>query len=148
MGIYSRSDCDTVEKRLCPQGHGEVLEFGFGLVWFVFVLVAPVGTPIMCCLCNASTIASIIAGNLEGWSLQSRCQREQGPLRNLREPLLSALLRYASDASLDTVQLLVCSKLTVPQATAYGRCIVADYTAVHKDMCAKEFMRLKDCYLV
>lgn len=34
------------------------------------------------------------------------------------------------------------------QAAAYGKCIVGDYTAVHKDMCAKEFMRLKDCYLV
>ena len=34
------------------------------------------------------------------------------------------------------------------QAAAYGKCIVGDYTAVHKDMCAKEFMKLKDCYLV
>ncbi|CVL05895.1 uncharacterized protein FMAN_10476 [Fusarium mangiferae] len=34
------------------------------------------------------------------------------------------------------------------EATAYGQCIVADYNAVHKDKCAKEFMRLKDCYLV
>lgn len=34
------------------------------------------------------------------------------------------------------------------QATAYGRCIFADYTTVQKDMCAKEFMKLKDCYLV
>lgn len=34
------------------------------------------------------------------------------------------------------------------QATAYGKCIVADYQSVHEDMCAKEFMRLKDCYLV
>ncbi|KAI8405339.1 hypothetical protein FOFC_14818 [Fusarium oxysporum] len=34
------------------------------------------------------------------------------------------------------------------EATAYGKCIVADYNAVHKDKCAKEFMRLKDCYLV
>ena len=30
----------------------------------------------------------------------------------------------------------------------YGKCILADYNAVHKDMCAKEFLRLKDCYLV
>jgi hypothetical protein len=34
------------------------------------------------------------------------------------------------------------------QAAAYGKCILADYTAVRKDMCAKEFMQLKDCYLV
>lgn len=34
------------------------------------------------------------------------------------------------------------------QASAYGKCIVADYNAVHKDMCAKDFLRLKDCYLV
>ncbi|OBR03712.1 hypothetical protein CH63R_12839 [Colletotrichum higginsianum IMI 349063] len=26
-------------------------------------------------------------------------------------------------------------------------CIVADYNAVHKDKCVKEFLRLKDCYL-
>ena len=30
----------------------------------------------------------------------------------------------------------------------YGQCIVADYNAVHKDKCAAEFARLKDCYLV
>lgn len=30
----------------------------------------------------------------------------------------------------------------------YGRCIVADYNSVHKDKCATEFMKLKDCYLV
>jgi len=34
------------------------------------------------------------------------------------------------------------------EAAAYGKCIVADYNAVHKDMCAKEFMKLKDCYLI
>jgi hypothetical protein len=39
-------------------------------------------------------------------------------------------------------------KLTVSQAAAYGKCVVADYTAVQKDMCAKEFMKLKNCFLV
>jgi NADH dehydrogenase [ubiquinone] 1 alpha subcomplex assembly factor 8 len=34
------------------------------------------------------------------------------------------------------------------QAAAYGKCIVADYQSVHQDMCAREFARLKDCYLV
>ncbi|KAJ5744831.1 hypothetical protein N7533_009701 [Penicillium manginii] len=33
------------------------------------------------------------------------------------------------------------------QAAAYGKCVVTDYTSVHKDMCAKEFMKLKDCVL-
>ncbi|KAH7249174.1 hypothetical protein CEP52_004729 [Fusarium oligoseptatum] len=33
------------------------------------------------------------------------------------------------------------------EAAAYGKCIVADYNSVHKDKCAKEFMKLKDCYL-
>ncbi|KAK0723228.1 hypothetical protein B0T26DRAFT_750520 [Lasiosphaeria miniovina] len=33
------------------------------------------------------------------------------------------------------------------EAAVYGKCVVADYNAVHKDKCAKEFMRLKDCYL-
>lgn len=34
------------------------------------------------------------------------------------------------------------------EATAYGKCILQDYQSVHQDMCAREFMRLKDCYLV
>ncbi|KAJ5097465.1 hypothetical protein N7456_008186 [Penicillium angulare] len=33
------------------------------------------------------------------------------------------------------------------EAAAYGKCVVADYSSVHKDMCAKEFLRLKDCFL-
>ena len=36
----------------------------------------------------------------------------------------------------------------VMQSAVYGKCIFADYNNVHKDMCAKEFMRLKECYLV
>ncbi|KAK3314801.1 hypothetical protein B0H66DRAFT_563679 [Apodospora peruviana] len=38
------------------------------------------------------------------------------------------------------------SKCT-PEAAVYGKCVVADYNSVHKDQCAKEFMKLKDCYL-
>lgn len=34
------------------------------------------------------------------------------------------------------------------QAAVYGKCIVEDYNSVHKDKCAKEFLKLKDCYLV
>lgn len=30
----------------------------------------------------------------------------------------------------------------------YGKCVSANYQNVSKDMCAKEFMALKDCYLV
>ncbi|KAJ5553811.1 hypothetical protein N7513_003770 [Penicillium frequentans] len=33
------------------------------------------------------------------------------------------------------------------EAAAYGKCVVSDYNSVRKDMCAKEFMRLKDCFL-
>lgn len=33
------------------------------------------------------------------------------------------------------------------EAAAYGKCVVAEYNSVRKDMCAKEFMKLKDCYL-
>jgi len=33
------------------------------------------------------------------------------------------------------------------EASAYGKCIVADYNAVHKDKCLAEFQVLKDCYL-
>ena len=34
------------------------------------------------------------------------------------------------------------------QGAVYGKCIAANYQNVSKDMCAKEFMALKDCYLV
>ncbi|WPH00027.1 Hypothetical protein R9X50_00285000 [Acrodontium crateriforme] len=34
-----------------------------------------------------------------------------------------------------------------PEGAVYGKCISANYQNVHKDMCAKEFMLLKDCYL-
>ena len=30
----------------------------------------------------------------------------------------------------------------------YGKCIVADYNHVSKDVCLTEFLRLKDCYIV
>ncbi|KAI1616469.1 hypothetical protein EDD36DRAFT_461352 [Exophiala viscosa] len=33
------------------------------------------------------------------------------------------------------------------EASAYGKCVLADYQSTYQDMCAKEFMRLKDCYL-
>ncbi|EHK26685.1 uncharacterized protein TRIVIDRAFT_19977, partial [Trichoderma virens Gv29-8] len=33
------------------------------------------------------------------------------------------------------------------EAAAYGKCIMADYNDVYKDKCAREFLRLKDCYL-
>lgn len=34
------------------------------------------------------------------------------------------------------------------QAAVYGKCIVVDYNSVHKDKCAAEFLKLKDCYIV
>ena len=34
------------------------------------------------------------------------------------------------------------------QASAYGKCIAADYNGVYKDKCITEFLRLKDCYTV
>jgi hypothetical protein len=34
------------------------------------------------------------------------------------------------------------------EASAYGKCIVADYNNVHKDKCLTDFLRLKDCYVV
>lgn len=34
------------------------------------------------------------------------------------------------------------------QGAVYGKCIASNYQNVSKDMCAKEFMALKDCYLV
>ncbi|KAM7187228.1 hypothetical protein V8F20_011074 [Naviculisporaceae sp. PSN 640] len=38
------------------------------------------------------------------------------------------------------------SKCTA-EGALYGKCIMEDYNSVHKDKCAKEFLRLKDCYL-
>lgn len=34
------------------------------------------------------------------------------------------------------------------QSSVYGKCIFTDYNNVHKDKCAAEFMKLKECYLV
>ena len=34
------------------------------------------------------------------------------------------------------------------KAVEYGKCVVSDYNSVHKDKCVKEFLKLKDCYLV
>lgn len=33
------------------------------------------------------------------------------------------------------------------EAAAYGKCVVADYNGVRKDMCVNEFMKLKNCFL-
>ncbi|KAF3067501.1 Conidiophore development protein hymA [Daldinia childiae] len=33
------------------------------------------------------------------------------------------------------------------EATVYGKCIVGDYNAIHKDKCINEFLKLKDCVL-
>ncbi|KAL2214335.1 hypothetical protein CC79DRAFT_1328255 [Sarocladium strictum] len=33
------------------------------------------------------------------------------------------------------------------EASAYGKCVVADYNSVHQNKCAKEFMMLKDCFV-
>ncbi len=34
------------------------------------------------------------------------------------------------------------------KASAYGKCVVADYHSTHQGMCADEYLRLKNCYLV
>ncbi|KAF2766206.1 hypothetical protein EJ03DRAFT_330271 [Teratosphaeria nubilosa] len=33
------------------------------------------------------------------------------------------------------------------EGAVYGKCIAANYQNASKDMCAKEFMLLKDCYI-
>ncbi|KJX96737.1 hypothetical protein TI39_contig603g00012 [Zymoseptoria brevis] len=33
------------------------------------------------------------------------------------------------------------------EGAVYGKCVAASYQNVKKDMCAREFMMLKDCYL-
>jgi NADH dehydrogenase [ubiquinone] 1 alpha subcomplex assembly factor 8 len=38
--------------------------------------------------------------------------------------------------------------LTSSQASVYGKCIVVDFNHVHKDKCLKEFLQLKECFLV
>ena len=40
------------------------------------------------------------------------------------------------------------SALMGRKGAIYGKCVAANYQNVSKDMCAKEFMALKDCYLV
>ena len=34
------------------------------------------------------------------------------------------------------------------EGAVYGKCVSANYQNVSKDMCVKEFMMLKDCYVV
>ncbi|KAL4869747.1 hypothetical protein BDV12DRAFT_71872 [Aspergillus spectabilis] len=77
-----------------------------------------------------------------------RCRRQGfGPSRSLPKPLPSVLWRYVRPLFVLAGCPVVGSECGL-QAAAYGKCIVADYQGVHKDMCAKEFMKLKDCFLV
>jgi NADH dehydrogenase [ubiquinone] 1 alpha subcomplex assembly factor 8 len=41
-----------------------------------------------------------------------------------------------------------CDDSNCSKGAVYGKCISANYQNVSKDMCAKEFIALKDCYLV
>lgn len=75
------------------------------------------------------------------------CPVELGLLRSLLKPPRSARPRYDLFFSSSFVSLNLYLTCNI-QAAAYGKCVVADYNAVQKDMCAKEFMRLKDCFLV
>ncbi|KAH9825713.1 mitochondrial respiratory chain complex I assembly [Teratosphaeria destructans] len=34
------------------------------------------------------------------------------------------------------------------EGAVYGKCVAAHYQNARKDMCAEEFLRLKDCYIV
>ena len=34
------------------------------------------------------------------------------------------------------------------EASAYGKCVVKDYQSVHQGMCAREFLLLRECFLV
>ena len=73
----------------------------------------------------------------------TQCQLVHDQLRNSPRPLPNARLRF--------VMLILPSSrasLIISQGAVYGKCIVANYQNAHKDMCAKEFMLLKDCYLV
>ena len=38
--------------------------------------------------------------------------------------------------------------LTSEQGAVYGKCVAANYQNIKKDMCAREFLALKDCYIV
>ena len=40
------------------------------------------------------------------------------------------------------------SSADVKKGAVYGKCVAANYQNVSRDMCAKEFIALKDCYLV
>jgi hypothetical protein len=36
----------------------------------------------------------------------------------------------------------------MPEGVVYSKCVSSNFQNVKKDMCAKEFLALKDCYLV
>ncbi|RMY16357.1 hypothetical protein D0867_00402 [Hortaea werneckii] len=35
----------------------------------------------------------------------------------------------------------------LPKGAVYGKCVASNFQNVSKDMCVKEFMALKDCYV-
>ena len=47
-----------------------------------------------------------------------------------------------------SMRALLCCRLTDMQSAEYGRCIAADFNNVQKDKCIKEFLALKECYMV
>lgn len=64
---------------------------------------------------------------------------------------LEKFITASSKCTLEVCHSLTYSDLPVLisyQGASYGKCIVAEYQNVRKDMCAKEFMQLKNCYLV
>ncbi|KAK2694191.1 hypothetical protein QWA68_008037 [Fusarium oxysporum] len=84
--------------------------------------------------CMSNTIFSLITTSATGHSLSSLISISHKVTMNQQRT--RPIQKFAKAVSQCSVE-----------ATAYGKCIVADYNAVHKDKCAKEFMRLKDCYL-
>lgn len=126
-------------KRSCCRGHGSCFVHEFVLFW----------SPIMCRLCNGHCITARIATRKRGKPHTRAMSSRTRPVEKFARATAQCSAEVCPLARYSCPGHALCFDLTpVPQATAYGRCIVADYTAVHKDMCAREFMKLKDCYLV
>ncbi|KAI4823174.1 hypothetical protein E4T44_10132 [Aureobasidium sp. EXF-8845] len=64
------------------------------------------------------------------------------PLEKFVAASSKCTLEVCHSDSLPNLPILIAS-----QGASYGKCIVAEYQNVRKDMCAKEFMQLKNCYL-
>jgi hypothetical protein len=89
------------------------------------------------------------SGSCNTKTLDATCHTPYNATKNSPHPALcSSSLQVHCSSGLISFILTLRLSPDESQAAVYGQCVFAEYNSVHKDMCAKEFMKLKDCYLV